>query len=405
MPTVAIICEYNPFHNGHLYQLECIRRDFGADTEIIAVMSGNYTQRGVPAIADKYLRAECAVACGVNLVLELPFPYSACSAEFFARGAMATVLALGAVDYLSFGVECEDPDRLWQVAKAMISREYRSTLAALAAQKENASVGHPALAERACRTLLGCDLPDDLFSPNNLLALEYLKVLLRTGSAVKAHFVRRSGAPYRTEEPIPGKIQSAATIRRLIMAKDASYTAYLPTACATVLARGQARGVFPCDAERLAPAVLAHLRLQSDGAPGDLLDAGGGLYNRLRSYGSVADSLSSLISLSMTKKYTRARIRRAVLFSFLGVTSSEVKKDPAVTFVLAADAVGQRILRRIKTTCSLPLLTKPAHADKLTGEARDAAFATLRADSVFSLTMPSPGAGTAPLRATPFMKK
>ena len=107
----------------------------------------------------------------------------------------------------------------------------------------------------------------------------------------------------------------------------------------------------------------------------------------------------------MTKKYTRARIQRAVLFSFLGVTSSDVKKEPAMSFVLAADTVGQRILRRIKTACSLPLLTKPAHAERLTGRARAMAVATLRADSVFSLTMPSPGAGTAPLRATPFMKK
>ena len=118
--NIGIVCEYNPFHNGHLYQIQKIREEFGSDTNIIALMSGNFVQRGGVAIADKGLRAKCAVLCGVNLVLELPFPFSMSSAEFFARSAVSIFNSLGCIDYISFGSELGDVVTLERTAELML---------------------------------------------------------------------------------------------------------------------------------------------------------------------------------------------------------------------------------------------------------------------------------------------
>ena len=136
MKTVAIISEYNPFHTGHEHQLKSIRRDFGEDTRIIAIMSGNYTQRAETAVLDKYLRAECAVLCGVDLVLELPFPYSSSSAEFFARSGVHIADSIGVVDFLSFGSECGDIESLKRTASISLTDEYKCTLKKLSSMPE-----------------------------------------------------------------------------------------------------------------------------------------------------------------------------------------------------------------------------------------------------------------------------
>ena len=126
--NIGIICEYNPFHNGHLYQVEKIREEFGEDANIIAVMSGNYVQRGGVAIADKGLRAKCAVLSGVNLVLELPFPFSMSSAEYFARAAVHILTEIGCVDYISFGSESGSLDALKKTAELMLTDEFLKAL-------------------------------------------------------------------------------------------------------------------------------------------------------------------------------------------------------------------------------------------------------------------------------------
>ena len=134
--NIGIICEYNPFHNGHLYQIEKIRQHFGDDTNIIAVMSGNYVQRGGVAIADKGVRAKCAVLAGVNLVLELPFPFSMSSAEYFARSAVHILTEVGCVDYISFGSESGDLDTLERTAKLMLRDDFLPTLERLSVDPE-----------------------------------------------------------------------------------------------------------------------------------------------------------------------------------------------------------------------------------------------------------------------------
>ena len=149
MKTVAIICEYNPFHNGHEYQIKKIREEFGEDTRIVAVMSGNYTPRGEIAIMDKFTRAKCAVLAGVNLVLELPFPYSISSAEHFAKSAVKIIDSLGIVDYISFGSEIGDVVFLSDVANKMLSESYNEQIKSLIASEKYSSYGYPKIAELA----------------------------------------------------------------------------------------------------------------------------------------------------------------------------------------------------------------------------------------------------------------
>ena len=227
--TVAIIAEYNPFHSGHAYQLDAIREEFGADTNIIAVMSGNYTQRGEIAVADKYLRAEWAVRCGVNLVLELPFPYSMSSAEIFARAAVSIITSLGVVDYISFGSEIGDKDKLSAIAENMLKPEYNESFLTLSASPEYKNLGYPALCEAAYKNAFSLDITD-VFKPNNILAIEYIKAVKELSSPVKIHTVKRLGAGYSEKELVGFRHPSAMSIRKALASADERYLNNIPKA-------------------------------------------------------------------------------------------------------------------------------------------------------------------------------
>ncbi len=401
MKTVAIISEYNPFHNGHLYQINKIREKLGQDTAIIAIMSGNYTQRGELAILDKWQRAKAAVSAGVNLVLELPFPYSAASAELFARAGVEIAEKTGVVDYLSFGSECGDPDLLYDYASAMLSDEFSARLAELVKDKENDSVGYPALYGKIIEEIFGKKAIS--LEPNDILATEYIKALLSINSSIKPLPIKRFGSGYNDEKITENTHQSAKAIREII--KDDVYSAvdYIPDSTFSIVRDAIEGGEAIFDCEQLSSAVLTKLRLSTTSSDSDIHDAGGGLYNRLVSKSYEATSISSLVDLSMTKKYTKARIRRAIWFSLLGVTSSEVKTMPKYTQALAFDSSGQALLRKIKKTGNLEILTKssalpqsePALSQRLLCD---------KADSVCQLTRLQKKAQGSIYRETPYVK-
>ena len=185
MTTVAIICEYNPFHRGHEYQIKRIREDFGEDTAIVCIMSGNFTQRGEIAFMPKGERAKCAVLGGANLVLELPFPFCSSSAEYFAKSGVKIADSLGCVDYLSFGSESGDIDALCNAAKIYLSDEFKEAFAAL----PDKALGYPVKCELAYRQIASDSELE--FTSNNILAIEYIKALIESGSKIKPHTVLR----------------------------------------------------------------------------------------------------------------------------------------------------------------------------------------------------------------------
>ena len=403
--NIGIICEYNPFHNGHLYQIEKIREEFGDDTNIIAVMSGNYVQRGGVAIADKGIRAKCAVLSGANLVLELPFPFSMSSAEYFARSAIHILDRLGCVDYVSFGSESGSLEDLKRTAMALMSDEFSVAFAQLSENANIKKLGHAALCERALKAIAFTDDTFVSLTPNNILALEYIKAIIASGSNMNLHTVKRANNSFSEENIVPGTIQSATAIRKSIENKDITALEFVPDITKSTLLEAISVGDFPCENEKIAVAVITSLRLNSSACNDDIQDTGGGLYNRLRELSFKANTIESLICAAESKNFTKARIRRSLFYSLLSVTSSQLKEFPAFTQLLALDSRGRAMLKTIGKQSDFPILTKPSDFENLPETALKQKIVSDRADSIFQMTKPIPKDGNSALRFTPFVKK
>lgn len=403
--TVAIISEYNPFHTGHKYHVDTIRKTFGDSTDIVAIMSGNFTQRGEIAIADKYKRAEWAVLSGVNLVLELPFPYSMSSAEIFAKSAIKIIDSLKTVDYISFGSECGDIGLISDIAKNMQSEEYLAEFKKLSTAADTKLLGYPALSELAYKTAFSTELKKDFFSPNNILAIEYIKAIRELGSPLKVHTLKRFGAAYNETEEKNTQHQSAMYIRQALEKNDCKAAlTYIPEEAKASFLENLNEGNFPTSTEKLSSAVISHFRLSDADEKKDIFDVGGGLYHRLKKSAQEADSISALISLTQTKKFTNARIRRGMWYSFFGVTSSNVKELPLFTHLLAFDTKGRALLKSIKERSDFPIITKPSCIEGLCETALLQKTISDKADAVFHLTKPKATSGLYSLKAKPFVK-
>lgn len=401
MKTVAIISEYNPFHNGHLYQIEKVREHFGADTAIIAIMSSNFTQRGDIAIMDKWARAEAAVRCGVNLVLELPFPYSMSSAEFFARAGVHIADAIGVVDVLAFGSESGELDILEQTAQNLTSPLLDKEIARLNTQKDTENLGYAEIRELAYKNVFGSVPP--ISSANNILAVEYIKALRASNSAVAPFTIKRTGADYNNNSLSDGNIQSATAIRKLFFENNSAVD-FVPNSVFECISEQQKAAAFPYDQEKLFSAVVTSFTLNYTDGCDNIHDVGGGLYNRLKNKSLEATSIQSLVELATTKKYTTARIKRGIWYSLLGVTSSDVRALPEYTQVLGLDKVGQALLKKIKKTSTVSILTKPSDTPlsaifKAQKELAD------KADAISQLARPTAGSVGSIYKRTPFVKK
>ena len=403
MKVAAIISEYNPFHLGHEYQVKKLREILGEETAVIAIMSGNYTQRGEIAVADKTIRAKSAVECGVNLVLELPFPFSMSSAEFFARSGVKIAKEIG-VDYLVFGSESGDINELSDIASIMSSSEYELTLETLRNEVEYKDYGYPELCQIALSKIYGKDVSRDYLSPNNILAIEYIKAISSFGGGITPITIRRMGAGYLDIINPMTEFQSASAIREELASKNLSALDYVPDNAKDIYLKAIEEGKMPSDASRLDLSVICSLRLNSPMASTDIHDANGGLYNRLCDMSAEATSISSLTAMADTKKYTKARIRRAIWNIYFGVTSSDVRTLPAYTQVLAMDNIGRSVLKRIKKMSDFQIITKPS-SYKDYGEVviRQKELSN-KADSIFALTLKKADSGRFPLIFTPYVK-
>lgn len=398
MKTVAIISEYNPFHSGHEYQINKIREEFGEDTAIVAIMSGNFTQRGEVAFVSKAERAKAAVLSGVNLVLELPFPFSSSSAEIFARSGVKIADSIGA-DYLSFGSESGDIDALLSAATVISSDDFTVAFKKVG---ENKALGYPERCELAYKTV--SDIPFE-FSSNNILAVEYIRAINSLGSKIIPHTVKRVGADYTVDRVENTTHQSAMALRNAFIENCEDAISYLPEQTRDIMASLKNAGEFPCDLSRISSAIISYLRLNPPPQNEDIHDAGDGLYNRLYNESFKANDISTLLLRTETKNYTKARIRRALLNVFFGVTSSELKTLPMYTQILAMDSVGMQILKKTRKTRSIQILTKPSDYKSFGEAALRQKQLSDKADSIFELTKPIPKDGSSALKFTPFVKK
>lgn len=378
MRAVGIICEYNPFHNGHKYQIERLKAE-GA--RVVCAMSGNFTQRGEAAIIDKYKRAEMALLGGADLVVEIPFPYSCSSAEFFAFGGVSALLSAG-VNEINFGSECGDIELLESAADIMLSDAFIAKRDELS----GGEIGSAAAYFEAYRQISGRDAD---FGSNDILGIEYIKAAKKLSDDVSFSTVKREGTPYRSETLTEDEFPSASAIRaRILDGGIDRLESFMPSEAVQILKNAVSDGEYS-DRDRFGNALLSHLRLASPKKLADLAEMGGGLFNRLCSAAEKATDLDSFHSLASTKKYTDARIRRASIYALTGVREDDLKSQPKYFNLLGASSSGREHLATIRRDPSNRILTKPADALSLAGAERQAELSRL-ADAFYTLCLKAP---------------
>lgn len=356
MHVVGVIAEYNPFHQGHAYQLRAIRERFHDDVAIIAVMSGSFTQRGEAAILDKWQRADLAVRGGCQLVLELPFLFACRSAQDFARGGVRLLQGLGCVDTLAFGAESPDLAPLMEAARVIDAPETQAALHE--ALRAGASYAKALTAILQEASGLAANL---LRQPNNILAIEYLRALRGYAPGIEPLLIARRGAGYH--ETSLGPLASASAIRgELAKAQPdfASLKDSLPEATYAAI-----RAAFPAEiasTERLFRPLLARLLTMQGRELEAIFGLQEGLANRLLAKIRQSQTLQELIAGMVTSRYPASRISRIVPHLLLGTGERAAREaaetGPLYARVLAFDEVGRELLHAIKERGTLPLITK-----------------------------------------------
>ena len=383
MQIAGMIIEYNPMHRGHLYLLEETRRRLGADTAVIAVMSGNFVQRGDFALLRKHARARAAVESGVDLVLELPLPWAVSSAEGFARGAVETLAATGLVTHLAFGSECGDAAALRRLAGVLNTSAWQESLRI----QLKRGVG---FAEARQQAVAQC-LPEEaalLETPNNILAVEYCLQLLRLGVPMEILTVTRQGAGYHDTAPAAGH-PSATLLRQLArQGQREALISRLPPAMAEAYIREEAAGRAPVLAENAERAILGRLRAMSVEEFARLDEGGEGLYRRLQEAVREETSLEAILQRAKTRRYAYTRLRRMLLWAYLGLDPNRFPAHPPDLRLLAANACGRALLARMRETAHLPVLTKPADVRQLSAQAQQLFSWEVRATDLYTLAYP-----------------
>ena len=334
MKTVGIICEYNPLHLGHKKQIDEIRRICGADTAIVCLMSGNFVQRGAPAIIDKTYRAKAAVQSGADLVLELPIEYALSSAEGFASGGVGILGPF--CDALCFGAETADKELLLSTASALLSEEFPPVL------KEELEKGlsFPA-ARQAALARMGLDAAV-LESPNNILAVEYCKAILSRSLSMEPLPILREGS-YHDELP-DAENPSATSIRKL-MVESGDYKSLVPDPAQYIFADAPLHTM-----EAGQRAVLAKLRTMTDAEFEALPYGSEGLWRKFMHACREQATLEDIITATKSKRYTRTRIDRMVMCAFLGLTLQDLLSPVPYTRVLAFTDRGRTVLKKARQT-------------------------------------------------------
>ena len=367
MNICGIVCEYNPFHKGHLYQLEESKRRLGEETVTVGVMSGDYVQRGEPAIFSKFARAEAACRCGVNLVVELPLPWSLSSAEGFAAGAVAILSALDCT-HLSFGSESGELEGLETLAECLLNP---LTLEAV----KKRMTAEPSLSFAAARQLVLKERVGEraklIEKPNNILGVEYLKAIYQQNAAMTPLTVKRSGSGH--DEAGEGEIRSASELRQLLRQGE-DVSAYIPAAAMAVFRRELEQGRAVLNTRDMELAVLSRLRMLDVKAFLSLPDGGDGVGQRLYKAAKEEPTLDFILAAAKTKRVALSRLRRMCMAAALGLNAELAAGEPPYIRVLAADEKGRAYLRQVAGKTTIPVLTKPAAVKEL-GDRAQAMFA------------------------------
>ena len=387
MSVLGIVSEYNPFHNGHKYHMEQSKELCGADS-VVCVMSGNFIQRGEPAIVDKWARTEMALVSGADLVLELPVVYAMSSAEFFAYGAVKILDSTGITDFICFGSEAGSIDELQLIADILNAEpdKYKSSLKDFLA----GGLSFPAARENALASYLEAvghssdNLSEMIRSSNNILAIEYIKAIRKIDSRIKPQTIKRIANTYNSDM-LEGTISSATAIRKHILSLEEMKKQYtsdtpeapdlqvltdslagaLPAQSFDILQREFKAGRGPVFSADFENTLLSAFRRMSSEEIAGLPYIAEGLENRVKSAAGNSGSLDELIENISTRRYTRTRIQRCLFSILTGLKNKEFMEfnlygGPQYIRVLGFNSKGRQLLSKINRYASLPVIVKAA---------------------------------------------
>lgn len=388
MKTVAIIVEYNPFHNGHLYQINKVREETNADCMIV-IMSGNYVQRGTPAIIDKYARTKLALSNGVDLVFELPVYYATASAEFFAYGAVNILNRLGIVDYLCFGSECGDITLLHQLASILLEEPDEFKCYLKAHLKDGLSF--PVARKQALIDYLGHTESLDLVlnEPNNILGIEYIKALKKLNSPITPITMKRHGAGYH-DKTLEHPFCSATALRNFyeslaenndylneyedslstkIDKKQLSIDTFVPSTTKELLETSYKKS-FPITVNDFTSLLYYQCMQETSESLLHYVDVNEDLANRILNEMNYHISFSNLIDNIKTKQFTYTRISRTLLHILLQIKKNDMhafthSSESAYARLLGFKSASSKYIREIKKNDSIPVITKVADAPQM----------------------------------------
>ena len=377
MKVAGIITEYNPFHNGHAHLVK-MARNSGA-THVVAVMSGNFVQRGEPALLDRSVRTEAALMNGVDLVLQLPAVRAVSAAQSFARAGVEMLDALGLVDELVFGSECGDAEKIVTAARDLESDELKPLLDA----QLQKGLTFASARENALR-LISSESADIIKSPNNILGVEYIAALRRIGSGITPVTFPRIGAEHDSKET-GGSIASASCIREKFA--DGGWDDFVPENTREIY-----RNAPTADIKRIENAILYRMRTADPTSLSKAPDISEGIENRIISASQNAKTLEELYSLAKTKRYTHARIRRIILNYFLGFTAEDAALSVPYLRVIGFNQKGAELIRKAKETARLPVITKAADIALLGENAQKIFSLECKAGDIYALCFENVGA-------------
>ncbi len=379
MKISGIVCEYNPFHNGHLHHINETKKN-GA-THIVAVMSGNFVQRGDAAIMDKLDRAKLAVKSGADLVIEIPVPYCLSSAEIYAKGAVHLLGALGAVDEISFGSECGNIEQLRETAEII------EKCAITCADDINGLLKMGYTYPKALNSIVmrkSIEAAEIISEPNNLLAIEYMRAMKRFTPKMKAFTIKRKNASHDSMF-IKDEYASASYLREAILSSGRDISMLTVPVWSDAIAQAKKNGEIG-DINRLERVILYMLRTVGPEYLSAINDVGQGLEHRIYE-ARKSSSLDELLFNIKTKRYTMARIRRILLSALIGIKKSDLKILPPYGRILAFNERGKDILSKAKGSTAIPFDTSIARLSQKSEEAKRYASLEVRASDIYGLSL------------------
>ncbi len=369
MKITGIVSEYNPFHNGHKFHIEKTRKETSSDF-IIAIMSGNFVQRGEPAIFDKWTRTKCALLNGVDMVIEIPLYFATASAEFFSECAVRIMDSTGIIDTISFGSEAGKIEYIEKVADILYNEpeEFKNII------KEELSKGivFPSARSKALEKIT--HIPKDILeNPNNILGIEYLKSLKKIKSNIKASTIKREQAHYNSKT-IESTIASATAIREYIKQNQIQKALYaVPENCKRIYSENLNLGKSPVFADDLSHFLNYKIIMSSPEYISEISDITEGLENRIYKAISENYTFSQMCDFIKSKRYTYTKIQRALLHTVLDIKKSDTEEFIDNGFSQYIRVLGFRreasiILKEMSKKSKLPIITNIKNANSILNE-------------------------------------